>query len=292
MPAAALAESGLASPVTLDTLGVVDQILVTKASGQKEPFSEEKVLRSVRRVGIPDQMAEQVLAHVKKFLRPDIPTREIYQHILEFLDKSQPIARTKFSLREALMQLGPSGYPFEDYIARVLTHYGYDTQVGLILQGKCISHEVDVVAQKDGQKYMLECKYHNQWGTRTDAKVALYVKSRFDDLASNQQFNQGWIVTNTKCTSDAIDYANCSGLKVISWGYPETENLQQLIESASLYPITCQVSLSSAQRQRLIKMGLVLCQDLKNLAPESASQIGLSSSQYQDLQQELVTLLP
>lgn len=265
-------------------------LLVTKAGGTKEPFSEEKVLRSIRRVGIPAELEDQVLAHIRKFLRPDISTREIYQHILEFLSHTAPASHLKFSLRESLMRLGPTGFPFEKYIARVLGHFGYSTEVDVILNGKCITHEVDVLAQKDGQKFMLECKYHNQWGSRTDAKVALYVKSRFDDLSSANHLDQGWLVTNTKCTVDAIAYSQCVGLKVISWGYPSDGSLAQLIESANLYPLTCQTTLTDAQTQKCIAANLVLCQDLADLSSQKASELGISHSQLTTLQNTLSPL--
>ena len=58
---------------------------IIKADGSKEDFSEDKVIKSIRRAGIPDSHQEQVLAHVKSKLYENIPTSEIYHHIIEFL---------------------------------------------------------------------------------------------------------------------------------------------------------------------------------------------------------------
>src|SRR3989344_4923620 len=156
---------------------------VVKASGQKEPFSEIKVRNSIRRAGIPKDLQEEVLTHVKTKIYENIHTSEIYKHITEFLEASpQPFNKTKYTLKQAIMDLGPTGYPFEDYVAEILKSEGYQTHVRQILEGQCVSHEVDIIAQKDDKKILIEAKFHNSPGTRSDVHVSLYTKARFDDL--------------------------------------------------------------------------------------------------------------
>lgn len=271
------------------------KIYVVKASGASEPFSEKKVLGSIRRAGISKPMQMMVLAHVKKRAYDHISTKEIYQHILEFLRSSpQTYSAGRFRLRQAIMELGPTGFPFEKYIGAILKHYGYSVETGVIVSGKCVDHEVDVVAEKDDQHFMIECKYHNQPGVRSDVKVALYIKARFDDVASTWQkktgyekkFHQAWLVTNTKLTSEAIKYGECAGMKLIGWSYPRKGCLQDLIEDTGLHPLTCLTTLTHQQKKMLLKQDVVLCKQL--MTDQSAMKTaGVSQRQMQEILKEI-----
>src|SRR3989339_527482 len=224
------------------------QILVTKANGHIEPFDETKLLRSMRRAKIPQKYHAEVLSNIQESLYDGIPTREVYDQINQFFQHHYPAGACTYNLKQAIMELGPSGYPFEKFIASILQHQGYRTTVGELVQGKCVMHEVDVVAEKNQERLMVECKFHNQPGLHSDVKVALYVKSRFDDVFFSWEHTDkqehialryhAMLATNTKCTSEAIQYARCSGITVLSWGFPEHNNLQDLLEQTHLYPIT------------------------------------------------------
>ena len=235
---------------------------VIKATGEKEPFSEDKVKSSIGRAGISKNLQPQVVEHVKSKLYENIPTSEIYHHITEFLETESPVNKAKYSLKQAIMDLGPTGYPFEDFVAEILKAQDYTTKTRSILQGNCIMHEIDVVAQKDNERIMIEAKFHNEPGIRTDVHVALYTKARFDDLKDKYNFSQAWIVTNTKVTSDALAYALCQNLKVIGWSYPENESLRDLIEKLNLHPTTVLTTLSQAQKQQLLANHVVLCKEI------------------------------
>ncbi|MBI5122832.1 restriction endonuclease [Candidatus Roizmanbacteria bacterium] len=239
-------------------------INVIKANHQKEPFSEQKVIASIQRAGISESLQNQALQHVKNKLYEGISTDEIYNHISEFLGKSdRPFSKAKYGLKDAVMALGPTGYPFEDFVARLLEAIGYKAQVRQILNGKCITHEIDVIAEKDGKRLMIEAKFHNSPGIRSDVQVALYTKARFDDIKMTNKLDNAWIVTNTKTTNDANTYAACVGMKVISWNFPEGEGIRDLIEKTRLYPITMLTSLSQNNKQTLLYNHIVLCKDLK-----------------------------
>lgn len=237
-------------------------ILVTKATGEIEPFSEEKVLASIKRSNIPQEIQEQVLSHIKEKLYDSIPTSKIYHHISEFLGKTNPHAKAKYSLKQAIMKLGPTGYPFEDFVAEILKSQGYQTQTRQILQGACITHEIDVIAEKNGEKIMVEAKFHNMPGIKTNVHVALYTKARFDDVLRKNEFTKAWIITNTKVTTDAITYAQCQNITIISWSYPQKGNLRDLIETSGLAPITSITEFSPNDIQKLLENNIVLCRDV------------------------------
>jgi len=237
-------------------------INVIKATGEKEPFSEDKVKISIQRAGISKNLESQVIEHVKSKLYENIPTSEIYHHIMEFLEKTPTYERAKYSLKQTIMDLGPTGYPFEDFVSEILKQDGYATKTRSLLSGKCVTHEIDVVAQKENKRIMVEAKFHNASGTRTDVHVALYSKARFDDIKEKYGLSEAWIVTNTKVTSDALAYALCENLKIISWSYPENESLRDLVEKYNLHPMTVLTTLSQNQKQQLLENHIVLCKEI------------------------------
>lgn len=236
---------------------------VVKASGEVEPFSKEKVLSSIKRAGIPKSFWIEVFAHVQSKLYNNIPTSVIYKHIEEFLEKGpNPYYKSKYSLKKSIMDFGPTGFPFEYYVAEIFKKLGFVTKVGQTLTGKCVSHEVDIIATKGSRKVFVECKFHNEPGIRSDVHVSLYTKARFDDLSQKYSFTEAYLVTNTKITSDALSYALCENIKVISWSYPEGEGLRDLIEKYKLFPITQITSLSFSEKQELMAKGIVLIKSL------------------------------
>ena len=248
---------------------------VLKATGEIEPFNEDKLRSSIQRAGIPKEFTEHIVIHVKSKLYENIPTRKIYQHVAEFLGNSpQPFSRAKYSLKQAIMDLGPTGYPFEDYISEILKMEGYETSVRQTLTGKCISHEIDLIVTKGNISSMVECKFHNMPGTHSQVHVSLYTKARFDDIKEKHNLNNVWLVTNTKITPDALNYAICSNMKVIAWDYPENGSFRDLIEKYKLHPITMLTSLSQNQKQLLAGNHVVLAKDVcKN--PSSLDILGL-----------------
>lgn len=248
---------------------------VLKANGKIEPFDEGKLRLSIKRVGVPENLQNQIVANIKSKLYNNIPTSEIYKHITKSLDiPNAGLSRTKYSLKQSIMDLGPTGYPFEDYISEILRLEGYKTQVRQILQGKCINHEIDIIAEKDKVRSMIECKFHNLPGARSQIHVSLYTKARFDDIKEKNKLNDVWLITNTKITPDALNYALCSNMKVISWDYPEKGSFRDLVEKHNLYPITTFASLSQNQKQLLTEQHVVLAKDVcKN--PNLLNSLGL-----------------
>lgn len=235
-------------------------IKVLKASGEQEPFSEEKVAASLQRAGAEKDLIKKILTHIKEELYDGIPTKKIYTHVFDLLRKEKSPLASKYNLKQAIMELGPTGYPFEKFVAGVLSVYGYKVEVGKIVEGKCTNHEIDIVAEKDGKRSMIECKYHNRPGTKSAIKTALYVYARFLDVQDH--FDQGWLVTNTKITAQARDYARCVGLQLISWNYPPEGSLRFLIEKSGLHPITALEILDRGEKRRLLERGIIFQKDL------------------------------
>lgn len=229
---------------------------VIKASGKKEEFNPEKILRTLLRAGASRNLAKDIVSQVESKIHDLITTREILDMALGLLKNKRPEVGARYDLKRAVMNLGPTGFPFEKFFAEILKRYGYKTQVGNIVQGRLITHEIDIVAEKNSRKYMIECKYHNSLGVYTNIRVALYVYARFLDL--KKKFDQPWLSTNTRCSARAISYAKGIGMKITSWEYPKKGCLRELIERKKLYPITVLKSVNNNIKTRLSKGNIIL----------------------------------
>lgn len=246
------------------------EIFIIKASGEKELFSNSKLKYSLEKAGAGTVVAEKIVSHVRNKLRDGMKTSDIYQYAFSLLRKHDHSTAGRYSLKRAIMELGPNGHPFEKLVGEILKTQGFIAKVGETVRGACVSHEIDVVAQKDERHIMVECKFHNQSGIKSDVKVALYVQARFEDVQKQwlkqpnhgQKFHEVWLVTNTKLTADAIQYASCAGMKAIGWNYPPNNSLQSLIEKSGIHPLTCLTTLSNTDKQLFLDNGLVLCKEI------------------------------
>jgi hypothetical protein len=245
-------------------------ILVKKASGELLPFAGEKLVRSLTRAGAPAALAEEITAEIKGRLVEGIATRKIYSWAFALLKQKSKHLAARYHLKNGIMELGPSGFPFEKFISEILRYQGYDTRVGQMVKGHCVNHEIDIVAEKGNQHFMIECKYHNRPGTVCDVKIPLYIQARFKDVEAAwlkldghaSKFHQGWVVTNTRFTSDAIQYGNCAGLKLIGWDYPNGGSLRGQVDELGLYPITCLTTLTQHEKELLLAQKRVMCHEV------------------------------
>ncbi len=238
---------------------------VIKADGTKEAYNEDKIISSATRVGVPAEIQHDMLEAIRNRLYDGIKTSEIFSMIQEFLQSHQSgHLAMKYNLKSAIAELGPSGYPFEKFLSLLLTEIGYVTSTNQTLNGSCISHEIDVLAHKDETTYFIEAKFHSKPAQRTDVRVALYIRARYDDLVSawNRGATQAWIMTNTRFSTDAIKYAKCQNLRLTSWAYPKGEGLVDLIEHTRLFPITMITQFSHNDKMRLLSSGVVTCRQL------------------------------
>jgi Holliday junction resolvase len=250
-----------------DTL---DQLVVTKASGEKVLFSVGKLRNSLRKSGADERQADEVLRQLQPMLHPGISTKKIYRMAFGILKRLSSTAAARYSLKQGIMQLGPSGFPFEKFVAELLRAQGYATDIGVFVDGHCVRHEIDVLAVKDGKRVMIECKYHNLHRNKSDVKIPMYIHSRFKDVekvwpSENEyeiRFHEVWVMTNTRFTDDAMRYASCMQMRLIGWDYPSKGGLKDMVDSYHLYPITCLTTLTNAEKQRLLDEKIVMCHEL------------------------------
>jgi len=257
-------------------------MLVTKADGTMEEFRPEKLKTSLKKAGAKRAEIDTIVRNIEKTLTDGVTTQVIYRRAFTLLRKSeQPIA-AKYSLRRALFSLGPTGFPFEDFLARLFEVEGYTTKRRILIQGKCATHEIDIAAYKPDHSFVAEAKFHSRPGIKSDLQVALYSYARYLDLKSHPICREDvcgiddlYIITNTKFTHAAVRYTECVGIKLLSWNYPKGNTLQHRIESAGLYPITTLSSLSNTQKATLLELGVILCRDLLK-KPDMLKYVGIT----------------
>ena len=248
----------------------VKEFNVIKSSGESAKFSLTKLRRSLQRSGADETLVNQIVDQVRDELYQGISTKEIYNRAFTLLKKKKSVFASKYKLKKAIYELGPTGFPFEKFVAAILEYSGYSTEVGKVMQGDCVQHEVDVFAKKNGLLAVIECKFHGEEGRNCNVKVPLYIHSRYNDIKSHWEnkksnsiaMDKGWVVTNTRFTEDALAYGKCVDLYLLSWDIPKDDGLKDRIDRLGLYPITVSTLLSKREKQFLLSRDVVLCRQL------------------------------
>jgi Holliday junction resolvase-like predicted endonuclease len=243
---------------------------VTKASGQTELFDEEKIRRSLRRSGADESLVNQVLQELEGHWTEGMTTKTIFKKAFKLLKRLHRPTAARYTLKQAMLDFGNSGFPFEDFVAEILKTRGYEVKTRQLLPGACVQHEVDVVAESADDLIWVECKYHPMAGSVSNVKIPLYIHSRFRDLAQyraqatrdDQRSLHAWIITNTRFSDDAMRYGRCAELQLIGWNYPSGKSLREMIEQAGLHPLTCLTTLTRREKIELLESGIVLSKSL------------------------------
>lgn len=261
---------------------------IIKASGKKAKFNPGKIKKTCLRAGANKDLTDYIVGEVSRRVYDGMETRELLRLILRLLKQKDPIVAVRYNLKKAMLDLGPTGFIFEEFMLRLLKIYNYQAWLPPLITGACVKHEVDIIAksrlkeknlltkQESGQGniYMIECKYHNRPGLRSSLKDVLYVWARFLDLCDawcqgiGQKFNYPWLISNTKFSESAIQYARCKNIRLLGWQYPEGEGLECLIEEKKIYPVTILSSLDWETKEKLFSKKVVLCQDLLSVREE------------------------
>lgn len=267
---------------------------IIKADGTQEEFDARKLEKSLKKSGAKKSEVENILRTVEQQLTPQSKSHDIYRLAFSLLSEQDSHIALKYSLRRAIFNLGPSGFPFEDYLARIFEAEGYATKRRLILKGKCATHEIDLAGYAPHDSFIAEAKFHMRPGIKSDLQVALYSYARFLDLESGRICKADvcgiishYVITNTKFTHAAISYAKCTGVRLLSWDYPKQDSLQNKVERHGLYPVTALTSLSDRQKRLLIENECLLITDIA-LHPGILKMLTLSKKQEQALLDEVL----
>ncbi len=306
---------------------------IKKSDGTIENFDEKKLIHALVKAGakylVAKEISDYILDKCDQAGHGELVKSEYIYHLaFKQLKNISRRSALKFSLKKAMLELGPSGFPFEEFVAEMWRAQGYTAITGQMVFGTCVAHEVDVIAWKENELVMIEAKYHSDNGSRTDLKTVLYVKARYEDIAKQtfttesfdlknlvsksltdmhtfeqgaqhtpieqikipQKLTEGWLVTNTHFSDTAITYATCNDLKLMSYDYPDTGSLQDVVMEYKLFPITCLTTLTSSEKKQLIDKNIVLCKTLHARSGE-LEEFGFSKEKIFTILEEVGSLL-
>ena len=268
-------------------------IKIRKVTGEVVNFSIKKLKKSLKHSGANDAEIDKIIRYILQNLYDHITSSEIYKMAFEKLREFHSIYASRYKLKKAIYELGPSGFPFERLVATILEKEGYQTQISVIMHGSCVEHEIDVLAEKRQKYYPIECKFHSDDKYICNIKIPLYIQSRYLDLKNNWEAEKAlgavWIVTNTRFSEDAIKYAKCNNMRLLSWNYPPKNGLKERINRLGLYPLTTLNLLSDEEKDRLLENDIVLCSELAE-NDYLINKIGISKTRKQRILNEITEL--
>lgn len=250
-------------------------VFVTKFDGSKQPFEKSKVINTCLRMHATQEQAEDVAERVEKKIYEGISTKKILKMVFAYLQDFRPELEHEIDLREAISRLRPKP-DFEVFVALLLREYGYSVVGNQLLDGKCVTHEIDGIAIKDGEVILVEAKHHLQSHTYTGVGVFLEVQARLEDLREGfaqgkhrLNFSKALIACNTKFSDHAIQYAGCRGIEYLGWKAPAEAGLEKMIEDRKFYPITFLKGLNLQTEEKLADRGILTLKQLLQYDIES-----------------------
>jgi hypothetical protein len=270
-------------------------VMVRKADGSLQPFDRDKVARTCLKMGADRQTAYAVAEKVERRLHEGMPTATILQMIFQLMRKHKPRIRNFLDLRKALSLMG-SKPEFEVYVQALLARSGFEVTPNQLLVGRCVEHEVDAVARRDGVTYFVEVKHHFKYHTPTGLDESRIARAVLEDVVegfalgkSELKIDRAMIVTNTRYSEQASRYGQCKGILQIGWSSPVDHGLQSMIEGPNLFPLSCLKGLSLDARLKLAMSGIALFEQVvEEDAMELARKTGLSRQLIGEIKEKIL----
>jgi len=262
------------------------KIIIVKSNGDKEILKPGKIINALKRSGASDDLAESITKKIETTAWSGITTREIYHIAKQLLRKTSPALAARYSLRDAIFRLGPAGFEFEKYMMLLFRTYGYKTELPEILEGKCITHEVDILARKDSKTIIMECKLRHSTNIYIGIKDTMSTWARFMDLKDGAKLgrcpkiDEVWLVTNSRFSYDSQKYGACKKMGMLSWNTPAERPLPQWIDQKKLYPVTVLHSVKNYHLKVFSNIDLLLLKDVVKYSQKELSRMtGFSPQQ-------------
>ena len=246
----------------------LSEIHVIKFNGKRQLFDRGKIVHTCIRMGAGKEAAELVAEKIEKRAYDGIPTKRILQMIFRYLKRYHPKIRHQIDLRRAISLLRPKP-DFELFVRLILQEQGYTVTPNQIIRWRCVEHEIDGVARKGEETFMVEIKHHYNHHTYTGLDPSRIAWATLEDLTegymmglNSEKFTGAMIVCNTKFSQHAKQYGECRGLLNIGWREPPEHGLERMIEENKLYPITFLRGLNEKERTSLLDEGVILLKHL------------------------------
>lgn len=225
------------------------EISVIKYNGESQLYDRQKVLNSILHSGVERGKVLEILKKIEGKIYNNIPTKELYQITASEIENYglKQHSRT-YRLREALSRLDSSN--FEKFVKAFLEKEGFSCIWNQKIQGFCIDHQVDVIAEKNKEIFFVEVKKHKNFHRDSGLGTVTELWARLEDLQKGYRTGKtkinianAWLITNTKFSDYAKRYSRCKGLKLLGWRYNssaqnKTKGLEKMIENLGIGAIT------------------------------------------------------
>ncbi len=212
--------------------------------------------------------AEEIAGKIENRIYDGISTARVLQMIFQFIHRFNPRASRLYDLRRGLSLMN-SKPEFERFVQILLMNAGFEVNPNKILRGKCIEHEVDAIARKNGITYFVEVKHHYNYHAFTGLDESRIARALLEDVSegfnlglTNLKIDRAMIVTNTKYSEQALQYGTCRNIMQIGWSTAANLGLRDLIQEKKLYPLSCIRGLKADLRLKLVDSGVVLINQL------------------------------
>jgi len=260
-------------------------VYITKVDGSRQLFDREKVVRTCLKMGVNRNIAYKIVDEVEQQLYDGITTNKIFNLTFRLLRNYKPTIKHFLDLRKSL-SLMDSKPEFEKFVQIVLSYNGYSVSGNRLLIGKCVKHEVDGIAQKNGITYFVEAKHHQNYHSPTGLDESRIARAVLEDVTDGYELgknklriDRAMIVTNTRFSEHAKIYGKCRNILQIGWSSPTKIALQNMIEEKKAHPLSCINGLKNNTRKRLVNSGVVLIKQLMDFDTSNLSKIsGISIS--------------
>ncbi len=268
--------------------------------GNRKEYTPEKIVDSVMRAGFDEETAEQIEERVRGRVESGMKSEDLYRVVYEEMERFNDAYALRYRLREAIGVLDPNYHEFEKYVCKVLELDGIDAEWSPrpLPQGACSEHEIDIVGKTGGTTYAIECKHHFHYHRLTGMDVPMIQYAVIDDLQEGWEqglehaidVDRSWVIVNTKLSQHAKQYAECKGIRMTAWDYPEEDSLREIVERNQAYPVTI-LRLVDDEKTALSKNDVLTLQQLLDLSEEDVDTLNLSPEHVEDLQRRARQLL-
>lgn len=257
---------------------------------QKELFNISKFKKSLQRSGLDESMCEDLLKQVDPEKSYYQSTASLFRRTHDAIYKKSKKLAAHYNIKRSILELGPTGYPFEILGAEIFKTKGFKTKVSVIKKGVFVSHEIDVVAKRPDLTIFCECKFHRNSNHKNDIKLPLYVYARYLDLKNTKKYKkvQYAIMTNTDFSEDAIKYSEGVGLMLFSLDYPDKNTFIDLMKQYKVYPVTILKTLKKKEAALLLEKKIVV---IKHLKVSHLENLGLTKERILEVKSEIKELL-
>jgi hypothetical protein len=267
---------------------------IVKWDGRREQFDVGKLRHSILRLGAPPELAKSVSEQIESEAYSGMTSKEIFDLVTAKLKTYEPALSLREDLKTGLARM-KGGSEFEEYVRLIFQAHGYTVKGNTVIQGRCVTHEIDGIAERDDECIYLEIKHHSSSHSYTPFDVTLAAKAKWDDLQSGYEsgstrycFNRVLVVSNTRLSAHASQYAECVGIDHLGWNAPPGRGLDCMIEEKGLYPITILRTLHEEEQAILSGNGILTLQQLKAVP---AGIEGIHESRLNELKTQAAEIL-